>query len=277
MKKSTAILMLAALLAPAAAGAQSSVSLDPEYGGRLSAGIEKKICKGLHLTAEEEIRLDNNFASLDRLQTTVGIDYKVVQGVKVGAGLAMINHYDADESAFNNTRFRLMLDATGYLDFGLWRLSLKERLQTTVRTGDFNPYQNPTLGVALKSRLKIQYRGWQKVKPYAYVELRNTLFAPVVVANMDTVTGYFYSQNNELYGEAGWFIDSYSGSSLNRVRGSVGIDWRLDKRNSLTVGILADYCIDKVIDANSEGTRLKSYNKETGFVGWISAGYSYSF
>lgn len=277
MKRYISLVLIIAALMPMALQAQIDEDFSYEFGGRLSVGAEKKLGRGMRLTVEEEMRLDNNFSSLNRLQTTVGFSYKVNDYLKLGVGVAMINHYDSDDKAFDNTRFRLMLDATGSVSFGVWRLSLKERLQPTLRAGDYNPYQNPTLAVSLKSRLKVQYKGWRKVEPFAYVEMRNVMFAPVVVAYIDTVTSLCYTEDGSEYGDAGWFIDSYTGAYVNRLRGSLGVDWRLDKRNSINIAILADYAMDKNIDANSDGTKLKTYTREHAFTGWIAAGYTLLF
>lgn len=255
--------------------AQTDVDLDPEFGGRLSVSIDKKLARGLHVSLEEEIRMDNNFSSFDRFHTTLGLSYKVNDYLKLGVGYAMINPYSSSNSAFKSSRHRLMLDATGSLRFGDWRLSLRERFQATYRSGDMNEYQNPRTALTLKSRLKVSYKGLRRIEPYAYVELRNTLNAPVISASYDG-TNYLTSALSQ-YGEAGWFIDSWSGVYVNRVRGSVGFDYRLSKASSIDVSLMADRIMDKVVDANAEGTKLKSYTRETGFVGWINIGYSYSF
>lgn len=255
--------------------AQTDVELDPEFGGRLSVSIDKKLARGLHVSLEEEIRMDNNFGSFDRFHTTLGLSYKVNDYLKLGVGYAMINPYSSSNSAFKGSRHRLMLDATGSLRFGDWRLSLRERFQATYRSGDMNEYQNPRTALTLKSRLKLSYKGLRRLEPYAYVELRNTLNAPVISASYDG-TNYLTSALSQ-YGEAGWFIDSWSGVYVNRVRGSVGFDYRLSKASSIDVSLMADRIMDKVVDANAEGTKLKSYTRETGFVGWINIGYSYSF
>ena len=55
------------------------------------------------------------------------------------------------------------------------------------------------------------------------------------------------------------------------------MDIKLDKRNTLNFYILTDYLMEKQVDANVEGTKLKSYTKETGFRGWIGAGYEFAF
>ena len=277
MKKFFSVIIAAAFLSLDFQGlkAQTDVELDPEFGGRLSVSVDKKLARGLHVSLEEEIRMDNNFGSFDRFHTTLGLSYKVSDYLKLGVGYAMINPYSSSNSAFKSSHHRLMVDATGSLRFGDWRLSLRERFQATYRTGDMNEYQNPRTALTLKSRLKLSYKGLRRIEPYAYVELRNTLNAPVIRASYDG-TNYLTSALSQ-YGEAGWFIDSWSGAYINRVRGSVGFDYRLSKASSIDVSLMADRIMDKVVDANAEGTKLKSYTRETGFVGWINIGYSYSF
>ena len=277
MKKFFSVIIAAAFLSLDFQGlkAQTDVDLDPEFGGRLSVSVDKKLARGLHVSLEEEIRMDNNFGSFDRFHTTLGLSYKVNDYLKLGVGYAMINPYSSSNSAFKSSRHRLMLDATGSLRFGDWRLSLRERFQATYRSGDMNEYQNPRTALTLKSRLKLSYKGLRRIEPYAYVELRNTLNAPVISASYDG-TNYLTGALSQ-YGDAGWFIDSWTGVYINRVRGSVGFDYRLSKASSIDISLMADRIMDKVVDANAEGTKLKSYTRETGFVGWINIGYSYSF
>lgn len=255
--------------------AQTDVDLDTEFGGRLSVSFDKKIRKGLHVKLEEEIRMDNNFGSFDRFHTTLGLTYKVNEYLKLGVGYALINPYSGTNSAFKSSRHRLMADATGTIHFGSWKLSLRERFQATYRSGDMNEYQNPRTALTLKSKLKLSYKGLQRIEPYAYIELRNTLNAPVISAYYDG-SNYLTSTLTQS-GAAGWFIDSWTGVYVNRIRGSIGFDYRISKNSNIDVSILGDYIIDKVVDANAEGTKLKSYTREKGFVGWIAAGYSYKF
>ena len=276
MKNKQIIVLILGLVLPMVAFAQTDVALDPEFGGRLSIGADWKIIKGLHLSLEEEVRFDNNFGSFDRLQTTVDINYKVHPNIKLGLGYALINGYGANSESFKNPRHRFMANATGTLHLGDWNLSLKERFQVTRRTGDFNVYQNPQNALTLKSRLKAQYKGFGKVQPYAYFEVRNYLNAPVIEAAYDG-TIYVTLDDYSETGEAGWFLKGFNGGYVNRLRGSLGVDVRLDKRNTLNFYLLGDYLMDKEVDANAEGTKLKSYTKETGFRGWIGAGYEFAF
>ncbi len=255
---------------------QTDISLDPEFGARLSVRADKRITKGLHVSLEEEVRFDNNFGNFDRLQTTTGIEYKVHPNIKLGLGYALINGYGNKSESFKAPRHRLMADATGTLHLGAWNLSLKERFQVTRRTGDFNVYQNPKNALSLKSRLMAKHKGFGKMQPYAYFEVRNDLNAPVIVADFDGGVYATLDDHSET-GEAGWFLEGFNGCYVNRLRSALGTEIRLDRRNTLNIHFLCDYVMDKKVDANAEGTKLKSYTKGTGFRGWIGAGYEFAF
>ena len=272
----TRIIILLGLFIPVLASAQTDVALDPEFGGRISVSVDKRITQGLHVSLEEEVRFDNNFSSLDRLQTTVGLNYKVHPNIKLGLGYALINGYGANSESFKNPRHRLMADVTGTLHLGQWNISLKERFQVTRRTGDYNIYQNPKNALTLKSRLTARYKGFGAVQPYAYFEVRNYLNAPVIEAAFDG-TNYYTLDGYSETGEPGWFLKGFNGGYVNRLRGSIGVDYRIDRHSTLNFYILGDYIMDKVVDANAEGTKLKSYTKETGFRGWVGARYEFAF
>lgn len=257
--------------------AQTEEKLSPEFGGRVSFALSKKIVRGLHVTLEEEIRFDNNFKSFNRFHTTVGMSYKPCEYVKLGLGYAFITPYDRDDMAFK-MRHRIIADVTGIVRAGNWIFSIKERFQTTFRTGDYNEFQNPKAALTLKSRFTVKYKGFVKVTPYAYVELRSYHNAPVINAFYNGEV--YFTEIDGVYtetGKEGWFLSSFKGNYLNRVRGSIGIEWRLDKKNTLNFYFLGDYVRDKVVDANAEGTKLKSYTFEKGFIGTIGAGYEFAF
>ena len=73
--KGTATITIASviclLLFPLTAKGQTDVELDPEFGGRVSLSVEKKLAKGLHLNLEEEVRFDNNLTAFNRFHTTL--------------------------------------------------------------------------------------------------------------------------------------------------------------------------------------------------------------
>lgn len=275
MRRTVCLIILLLIVCIPSSRSQTDVAFDPDFGTRFSLSVDKKLAKGLHLQLEEEVRLDDWSRSLNRSHTTLGLTYKVNSYFKLGVGYAMINPYSSVNSAFKSSRHRLMVDATGNLHFGDWRLSLKERFQATYRAGEMNEYQNPRTALTLKSRLKVSYKGWQRVEPYAYVELRNTLNAPVIKANFDGIN--YVTDDNSLTGEPGWFISGWNGVYVNRLRGSLGFEYRLSRSGILDIGIIADRTIDKVVDANAEGTKLKSYTREKTSMYWLIAGYKYSF
>ena len=279
MKRYIAIFCLAGLMC-FGANAQTDVDLGTELGGRLAVSVDKKLARGLHVNVEEEIRFDNNFGAFDRFHTTVGVSYKVNDYLKIGAGYAWILPYSTTDSTFKSSRHRLMVDVTGGVRVGDWRFSLRERFQATVRTGSFNAYQNPGTLLALKSRLKVQYKGLRRMEPYASLELRNTLNAPSINASYNGTYYVFYDEETDSYsrsGEVGWFLDGFNKVYLNRLRGVLGVEYRLSKASTVDVSLMGDYVMDLVVDANAEGTKLKSYTRETGFVGWLTVGYKYAF
>lgn len=272
--RKTVLLAMMAVLCTMPAFTQTDVRLDPEFGARISAAVDKKIIKGLHISLEEEARFDNNFRGFQRLQTTLGASYKVNNYFKCGVGYVLIAPYSSSTSSFGNLRHRLYADATGSIKFGNFSIALKERFQWTYRMGDFNEYQNPRNAFTLKSRLTFKYK-FRKVTPFAYFEIRNVFNAPVIHANFDG-SSYLTDSGSEK-GEPGWFLDGFKGVYVNRYRGATGIDVKVDSKNELSFYFMGDYLYDKVVDANAEGTKLKSYTTEKGFFGTIGAEYTFSF
>ncbi len=263
------------LALPLSVSSQTDEKQAAEIGARVSASVDKKIIKGLHISLEEELRFDNNFKSFDRFHTTLAVKYKAHENIKVGLGSALINSYNHSKTKFKNPRLRVFADITGTLKLGNWNLSLKERFQATFRTGDYNPYQNPACALTLKSRLMLKYKGFRRVEPYTYFELRNYMNAPVISAAYDGTA--YYTMDGEDDGEEGWFLTGFNGGYINRYRGAIGIEVTLDRRNTLDFYFMGDYFSDKVVDANKEGTTLKSYSREYGFKGHLGINYRFSF
>lgn len=278
MKYTSVILAAALALLPVGAAAQTEESLDPEVGGRVAFTLDKKIVKGLHVSIEKELRFDNNFGAFDRFHTTLGASYKVLPYLKVGLGYSLINGYSSSNSAFKTPRHRAFVDVTGSYRFGDWTVSLRERVQMTHRTDSFNEYQNPANAWALKSRVKVTYKGLRRWEPYASFELRNTLNAPTVSAVYNEASGTWGYYNGSTFttaGEAGWFLDGFNNMYVDRLRGTLGVEYRIDRRSKLDVSLMVDYNMEKSVDANAEGTKLKAYTEEKGLMGWLCVGYSY--
>lgn len=262
MKKIAGLLLL---LLPLSSIAQGTVNeLETDFGSRIQVGVSKKIVKGLHVVADGEFRLSNNFTSLGRYQFGLGITYKISPVFKIGAGYQFIEKMNS--SSVWKPRHRFYVDASATLRAGDWRFSLKERLQLTHRDVS-NPYQNNPNSLALKSRFKISYKGFSKVTPYGYIEMRNVFNDPACSATWSTTSKAYTNYS----------FKGYTHAYINRVRASLGAEWKVTKRHALDFYLLGDYCYDKDIDTNSAGTKLKSLTYDQAFNTAICVGYQFSF
>lgn len=270
MKK---LLLLTALLLPMSAQAQI-------IGGRASVGVDYKIAKGLHITAEEEVRTADNFSALGSTRTTLGLTYKPAKFLKVGVGYTLINPWKVDKELDDGTlytgfwapRHRFYGDVRGALNLGAFQFFVKERLQLT-HNGDsgMNVYQNPRNAVALKSRIGVKYKGWGAVEPSAYFEVRTQLNGA-----WGTTSG---SQQTNNSGRTYYAFTpgGYTHVYNDRYRGFFGLDWNITKRHTLSPYVLLDYVSEYEIDTNSKGTRLFSAGYSNYFRVSLGVGYVFSF
>ena len=242
------IALTLALLLPLAAAAQTEVG----GGARASVAVDYKIAKGFHVNVEEEIRVGGALQSLDRLQTTVGVDFKPVKYLKLGVGYSLINPYSYEQHNFKPLRHRVFMDLGAHYAVGGFSFSVKERIQYTHRTGTFNVYQNTPDAFALKSRVGIEYKGWRIVEPGLFFEMRTQLNAPwgqtsgSIQVKDDGTTYYSYTP-------AG-----YTHVYNDRYRFILRTDLKLNRHHVLQPYALIDFCSPYVLDTNAEGTRLFS-------------------
>lgn len=259
------IAILLTVIPLAVSGQEQAAVTDNDVRGRLSANADWKIIKGLHLNAGYEIRVADNFSRLERHQLTAGIQYSPLKYLKTGAGYYFIGHYDSDRDF--KPRHRIYADITGSYSFGRWKLSLRERFQLTHNSYEFNEFQQTPNLVELKSRLKVSYKGMIHLEPYAYAELRNCFNGPSFSADYNETKGQYTN-----YAFLGYH-DTY----INRIRGALGMEWKINRTHTIDFKIMADWCRDKKIDTNAEGTKLKSYYWEKGFNATFDIGYIISF
>ena len=262
MKK---IFCLFLALWPVLGFAQGTVNdLETDFGARINVSVNKKLAKGLHLVADGEVRMTDNFSSLGRYQAGIGITYKINPVFKVGAGYVFIEKLNS--SSEWKPRHRVYADASATLKAGDWRFSLKETLQLTHRNLN-NVYQHNPNSLALKSRFKVSYKGFSDITPYAYVEMRNVFNDPACSATWST-TSLSYSN---------YSFTGYTDAYVNRLRGSLGAEWKLSKHHTLDFFVLGDYCYDKNIDTDSKGTELHSLTYDQSFNTALCIGYQFSF
>ena len=261
------------LLFPVESFAQTSLDNEDDFMTRVSVGMDKKIVKGFHFTAEEEFRFEDASTAIDQFRTSLGLSYKINDHLKAGAKYILINPHG--KHGFKEPRHRFSGELTGSWKAGLWNLSVKERLQMTHRTGEFNIYQNATNAWVLKSRIGARYKGLDGVTPYSFFEVRNTLNAPTVKAVYNEAKDSYYSTDGST--EAGWFINGWNGMYINRLRLGIGMEYKLSRRHGIDLFLLSDYYTDKSIDASKDGTELQSYTIQNGLNFTLGLAYTISF
>ena len=257
---------LLALLVPVLASAQEN-----DFCGRASVGVDYKVRKGLHLSLEEEVRLEDRFTSLNRLQTSVGVSYKPVKYVKLAAGYTLINPYKQADKAFNSARHRFVADVTGLYRWGDFQFSLRERFQVTHRTGDFNKYEHTPNAMALKSRIGVKYKGFQKVDPFVSFEVRTALNDPWGNTNDET----YPKKSGQVY--PGFDFTGYTHLYNNRYRVQLGAAVALSKQHTIQPYLLLDSCSDYELDVNKTGEYLKSAQYVDSFNTTLGVSYVFSF
>ncbi len=250
------------------------------FGARVSAEVDYKIMKGMHVSVSEEVRFLGGSDIFDRSYSQVGFTYKICDYLKAGVSYTAVavqktkvEMPDTEEIVTNWTewRHRVSGDLTASYKVGQWKFSLRERVQGTYKMRELNNYQQPQMGWVLRSRLKVAYEFRSvPLEPYAY-------FEPRLVLNGakwgEESTGGNYKDADFL---------GHKDVYMNRYRGAAGLEWTLDKRNSIDFYVLYDSLYDKEIDARKEdskkGVQLKA--PITGVSAQrVSAGigYKYSF
>ena len=250
------LLLLAALAAvPALCRAQGAQSaLETDFSTRTSVAIDKRLSKGLHLEAEYELRTENVLSKIDRHQASLGLSYKITDWLKGGLSYTFFDRYGA--TAGWEPRHRLSGSLTFGYRAGDWRFSLREMVQLTHKTEDLNVWQETRNQLTLKSRFKVQYKGFANLEPYGLLELKTLL-------------------NDPLY-RSGSFA-GYTHAYITRYRGGLGLEWKVSPQHALNFYGLFDYNYTVDIDANRAGTVLKSVGTGRVLNTTLGVGYTFSF
>lgn len=250
------------------------------FGARVSAEVDYKIMKGMHVSVSEEVRFLGGSDIFDRSYSQIGFTYKICDYLKAGLSYTAVavqktkvEMPDTEEIVTNWTewRHRVSGDLTASYKVGQWKFSLRERVQGTYKMRELNNYQQPQMGWVLRSRLKVAYEFRSvPLEPYAY-------FEPRLVLNG---AKWGEESTGDNYKDADFL--GHKDVYMNRYRGAAGLEWTLDKRNSIDFYVLYDSLYDKEIDARKEdskkGVQLKA--PITGVSAQrvsVGIGYKYSF
>ena len=214
----------------------TAVAQSDDFGLDFALEAQKKLSKQWSLSLEGELRTRDNTKTTDRWSIGLGVDYKVAKWLKASAGYELLYDHIERISYFDETddevldgdadagdpkkcadywgtrhRFNVSLTFDRKL-FGDFKISLRERWQYTWRPeytvserwsyldnaydGKEKTYNGRGKNV-LRSRLQVEYdKKGLNITPYANVEFFNA-----------------------------W--------SLQKVRYTVGLDWKLSKQHSL--------------------------------------------
>lgn len=210
---------------------------DFRYG--LSLNINERISSRLYETGKD--------AYFRHSYTTVALGYTPIQYLKLETGYTLRLLGDKGWSDPNEfLRHRAFFSVTGKYKYGNWRFSLRERLDINCRTDSVNRYEKNPVALEMRHRLHIGcYIPGKPVQLYGHVELINTLNRPTEYLN--------HYITNEKFGQY-----------LCDARLQLGVRWRLDKRNTLSLSYRFDYNYDRDLNitkakGNIELTRTHSF------------------
>lgn len=260
MKLSLRLLTLAiALLGCVGLRAQESalpvplqeVKLDDDIQARFRAILDVPLARNLSLEWSEQVRMHNNVSDVDKILSSLGLNYKVLPWLKVGASYSLANVRDAETNVVTGVeevdwkmRHLVNVDVTGSYKVGRVKLSLRERVRFNFRADSVNKYEHADPFISLRSRLKAAYDIRQcRWEPYAYVELYTTLNARNAVPNYKN-----YEIGYKQY--------------MNRLRFSVGTEFKINNYHRLD--IYYRFHMNQSYDARYKANKgdLKSWTHE---------------
>ena len=244
MRRLYIIIALLALSAahPYRANAQGSalqrevMDVVDDVRGRMEGCVEWEATKDLSLEAGVEARFKNNMHSTDRIHTFVGASYNINKYLTVGGEYILINMYDSEIKGWDSNRHRVNINIEGDIKAGDFEFSLRERLQTTIRTDEVKLYEKANPEAILRSRLMATYKiPKSRWSPYLLFELHNTLNTPKPMAKLE-----YYNGETFCY--------------INRFRGGVGAKYRINRNNRLDFYYYIDFDRTYDIDYKKSGT-----------------------
>lgn len=219
-------------------GIRAQSSDDVDFGLWVSAEVSYKVHPKFEISLSEELRTANNVREIDQLKTSLGFGSKINKYFKVGFGYIMKNYRNTNLSNGWEFRHRYYVYVRGNYKVARINFSLREYLQGTHRIG-VSARVNPEF--YSKTRFMIEYDiRKSRFTPYAAVEVYAALNDPQL---------------------KGW-------DAFDRIRYSVGTEFKIDKHNSLDV--FARFTTTR--DWKPKREVFEVENKAI-----VSIGYAYSF
>ena len=234
---------------------------------RVGADFSKKWKNGLSLSLSEDVRVGLydklsgvnakdefvdtvNGPAFNKSYTTVSLAYSPIKYLKFDVGYTLRLLGGKDWSDYNEyLRNRTHVGLTGIYDTHNVKLSLRDRLLCDIRTDSVNLLEKQQYEWLLRSRLAAEfYVPGKPVKPYAWIELENTLNA----------TEYQQKDGHQY---------------ISQVRTQAGVKWRLSRRSSLDFYYRFQYGYNRDVNI----TKRKGYiqlTEETSYLHAIGVAYN---
>ncbi len=199
---------------------------ETDVGTSLSVEISKSLNRFFDLSLEEELRLVSNNSGFDRLSSTIGVDYSMLDR-KLKAGIYYSYLYLYNSDFYYENRHRYYASLSYKESVGSFTLSWRGRFQTTCRDEDRGEYKiNPKY--VLRNKLDVEYTIFGSPwKPFVSAEIFNTLNDPY---------------QNEIY----------------KIRFQTGTSWRINRSDYMEFFLRADeYFVGKDPRVFSVGAAFK--------------------
>ena len=222
------------------------------------ATFVKSFDHGISLTFEEEIRS----APSHRSHTTVGLTYAPIQYVNIYAAYTLKLYGDQGWSDVNKyLRHRANFLITGQVKLGQWNLSLREGVMLDARCDEVDKREKNQVDFTLRSRLQAVYSiPKTPLSIVAKFELLNTLNAPVAYLNEAIKQEARGDETLPLQGE----LEGASyGQYISELRPELGVQWKINKQNSLTLTYRYNYLYDRGINIDDTTGNITITNKYT--------------
>lgn len=223
-----------------------SRTVTPE--AHLFATFVKSFDHGLSLTIEEELRS----APSHRSHTTVGLTYSPISYLNIYTAYTLKLYGDQGWSDVDKyLRHRANLLITGQVKLGQWNLSLREGVMLDARCDEIDRREKNAVDFTLRSRLQAVYAiPKTPISIVGKFELLNTLNAPVDYINSLHQSPIANRQSS--YGEY-----------ISELRPELGLQWKIDKQNSLTLSYRYNYLYDRSINVEDETGDVSLTHKYT--------------
>ncbi len=218
------------ILAQTIVSEQTMHTQTPE--AHIFATFVKSFNHGLSLTLEEEIRS----APTHRSHTTIALGYAPIEYFNIYAGYTVKlygNQGWTDPNKFIRHRANILF--TGQVKLSQWNLSLREGVMLDARADKIDTREKNTVDFTLRSRLQAVYS--IPKTPLSIVgkfEVLNTLNAPVDYINTITSANEY-------------------GQYISELRPELGLQWKIDKKNTLSLAYRYNYIYGRDINILDSG------------------------